>query len=104
VKGSGRFLGIGQVAASTTSSLLWRCAAPCVLAADVALLLPHAVRTAECAHFDPAGGCEVQSEESDVALRYPFSPPLKLSCLGMNNAAAGLSVLVCRPRDTTAGC
>jgi hypothetical protein len=53
VKGSGKFLGIGQVAAGTTKSLRWRCAL-CVLAADVAVLLQHAVRTAECALLGPS--------------------------------------------------
>jgi hypothetical protein len=37
----------------------------------------------------------VQSEESDVTHWYLLSP-LALNCLGMNNALAGLSVLVCR--------
>ena len=44
--------------------------------------------------WDPAGGYEVQSEESDVAL-VSVHNRLALRCLGMNNAPAGLPVLVC---------
>jgi len=53
VKGSGKFLGTGQVAASISNGLRWRCAASCVLAADVAVLLRRAVRSAECARLGP---------------------------------------------------
>jgi hypothetical protein len=42
-------------------------------AAYVAVLLAHAVRTAEGALLDPVGGYEVQREESDVALWYLFT-------------------------------
>ena len=104
VKGSGKFLGIGQVAASTTNNLRSRCAASCVLAADVAVLLLHAVRTAECARLGPSRS--VRSAERGiwrgpvVSVQSPAAP----SCLGMNKEPAGLSVLVCRPRDRTAGC
>jgi hypothetical protein len=64
VKGSAKFLGVGQVAASTTNSLRWKCATSCVLAADVAVLLLHVVRTAECARLGP--NRRVQSAERGI--------------------------------------
>lgn len=99
MKGSGKFLGIGRVAASTTNSLR-RCAALCVLAADVAILLPHAVRTAECARLGRSAERGIRRDAwCLVSVR---SRRLALNRLGMSNAPAGL--YLCRRRDTTAGC